>query len=167
MSLAAETRRAVRRNPFVFEALRAGVLNYTAAARYLDVGEVESVAVALRRYAEDLPERETGSREARVTMQSGLGSADSQTDDVLLAVGGTALAPNTGSLTGILATGEVDAVALAGVLCRLTIEEIAVEAAGVAGEALVVVTGRRNGPNAVRIVEESLSAVSPTTGSTD
>jgi hypothetical protein len=166
MSLAAETRRAVRRNPFVFEALQAGVLNYTAAARYLDVGETESVAVALRRYAEDLPDRETTSRDVRVTMRSGLGLGDDN-DDALLAVGGSALVPGDGSLTGVLATGEVDAPALAHVLDRLATEGIAVEAAGIAGDALVVVTGRRDGPDTVRIVEESLSAVPVSTGSTD
>jgi len=34
-SLAARTRDAVRDEPFLFDALRAGVLNYSAAARYL------------------------------------------------------------------------------------------------------------------------------------
>ena len=171
MSLAAETRQAVRRKPFVFEALRAGVLNYTAAARYLDVGETEPVAVALRRYAEGLPERETESRRARVTMQSGLGitdtadDGDSSAQDVLLSVSGHALVPG-GSLTGVLATGEVDAAALAGVLSRLSTENITIEAAGVAGGALVVLTKRRDGPDAVRIIEETLSAV-PTASSTD
>lgn len=158
MSLAADTRRAVRREPFVFEALRSGVLNYTAAARYLDVGEIEPVAVALRRYGEDLPERETSARDVRVTMQSGLGGGD-DTENALLAVGGTALVPNGGSLTGVLATGAVEARALSRVLDRLTVEGVAVEAAGVAGDALVVVTGRKDGPDAVRITEQSLSAV--------
>ena len=169
MSLAADTRRAVRRNPFVFEALRTGVLNYTAAARYLDVGEIESVAVALRRYANDLPERETSIREARVTMQSGLGfgDVDGQNDDALLAVGGSALVPDDGSLTGVLATGAVDTRSLAHALDRLGTEGVAVEAAGVADGALVVVTGRRDGPDAVRIVEQSLSAVPIPTSSTD
>jgi hypothetical protein len=166
MSLAADTRQAVRRNPFVFEALCAGVLNYTAAARYLDVGETETVTVALRRYAEGLPEHETSSRDARVTMQSGLGIGN-DSDDALLTVGGSALVPNGGSLTGVLATGAVDAVALAGVLRRLAMADIAVEAAGVADGALVVVTGRRDGPDAVRIVENSLSAVPVLMSSTD
>ena len=166
MSLAADTRRAVRREPFVFEALRTGVLNYTAAARYLDVGETEPVAVALRRYAEDLPKRETSARETRVTMQSGLEDADSQRD-ALLVVGERALVPGDGSLTGVFATGDVDARALAHVLARLATGDVTVRAAGVAGDALVVVTGRRDGPDAVRIVEDSLSAVPVPRSSTD
>lgn len=158
MSLAAETRRAVRAEPFVFEALRTGVLNYSAAARQLDVGAVEPVVAALRRYAEELPDREIESRNARVTMQSGLAIVDETTEDGILAIGGNAIVDG-GSLTGVLATGEVDAAALAQVCSRLAIEGIDVEAAGVAGDALVVVVGRRAGPDAVRIVEDALSAV--------
>ncbi|WP_273835366.1 hypothetical protein [Halococcus sp. PRR34] len=166
MSLAADTRAAVRRAPFVHHALRAGILNYTAAAHFLDVGETDAVTAALRRYAEDLLEYETAPREARVTMRSGLGvesedeagngAADEQ--DPLLAVGGTELVDG-GSLTGVLATGTVDARALATVLDRLAVEEIGVIAAGVAGDALIVAVERRDGPDAVRIVEDALSAV--------
>ena len=164
MTLAADTRRAVRRNPFVFEALRAGVLNYTAAARFLDVGDLDPVAAALRRYAEELPNYESDSRDARVTMRSGLGAVelsegDGENDDneALLAVGGRALVPDEGSLTGVLATGEVDARALAHVLDRLAVESIAVEAAGVAGDGLFVAVDRRAGPDAVRVVENALA----------
>ena len=74
MTLAAETRAAVRRRPFLYEALRAGVVNYAAAARLLDVeGEQGAVVAALGRYAEALPNYEASAREARVTMRSGLG----------------------------------------------------------------------------------------------
>lgn len=166
MTLAADTRRAVRRNPFVFEALRAGVLNYTAAARFLDVGDLDPVAAALRRYAEELPDHESDARDARVTMQSGLGAinmdeGDGEPDEseALLAVGSHALVPDAGSLTGVLATGEVDARALAHVLDRLAVEGIDVTAAGVAGDGLLVVVGRRAGPDAVRVVEEALAGV--------
>ena len=161
MSLAAETRRAVRAEPFVFEALRAGVLNYSAAARQLDVGAVEPVVAALRRYAEELPDREIASRNARVTMQSGLAIADDTDEDGILGVGGNAVVAG-GSLTSVLATGEVDAAALARVCSRLATEGIDIEAAGVAGDALVVVVGRRDGPDAVRTVEEALAAVATT-----
>ena len=166
MTLAADTRSAVRRKPFVFEALRAGVLNYTAAARYLDVGDLDPVAAALRRYAEELPDYESDSRDARVTMQSGLGAVEvaeiEDENEALLAVGGRALVPDAGSLTGVLATGAVDARALAHVLDRLAIERTDVAAAGVAGDTLVVAVGRRAGPDAVRTVEDALDSV-PTT----
>ena len=166
MTLAADTRSAVRRNPFVFEALRTGVLNYTAAARYLDVGDLDPVAAALRRYADELPDYESDSRDARVTMQSGLGAVEvaeiEDENEALLAVGGRALVPDAGSLTGVLATGAVDARALAHVLDRLAIERTDVAAAGVAGDTLVVAVGRRAGPDAVRTVEDALDSV-PTT----
>ena len=172
MTLAADTRRAVRRNPFVYRALRAGVLNYTAAARFLGVGETDAVVAALRRYTENLPEYETAPREARVTMRSGLGiesGGDSESHeigdeddrnggDALLAVGGVALVDG-GSLTGVLVVGDVDARALAAALDRLAVVDVAVVAAGVAGEAMVVAVERRDGPDAVRIVEDALSAV--------
>lgn len=166
MTLAADTRNAVRRNPFVFEALRAGVLNYTAAARFLDVGDLDPVAAALRRYAEELPNHESDSRDARVTMQSGLGAVEmdegdetSRESDALLTIGSRALVPDAGSLAGVLATGAVDARALAHVLDRLAIEKVDVAAAGIAGDGLLVVVGRRAGPDAVRIVEEALAGV--------
>ena len=166
MTLAADTRRAVRRNPFVFEALRAGVLNYTAAARFLDVGDLDPVAAALRRYADELPAYEQTARNGRVTMQSGLGAVETDEMDGesngLLAVGGCALVPDAGSLTGVLATGEVDARALAHVLDRLAVEDVEVAAAGVAGDGIVVAVGRRDGPDAVRTIEEALAGV-PTT----
>jgi hypothetical protein len=166
MTLAADTRRAVRRRPFVFEALRAGILNYTAAARFLDVGDIDPVAAALRRYADELPAHEQTVREARVTMQSGLGAVEMDgmeaESNALLAVGGCALVPDAGSLTGVLATGEVDARAVAHVLDRLAAEGIEVAATGVAGDGLVVAVGRRAGPDAVRTVEDALAGV-PTT----
>lgn len=74
MTLAAETRAAIRRRPFLREALRAGVVNYAAAARLLDVeGEHGAVVAALGRYAEALPDYEESAHEARVTMGSGFG----------------------------------------------------------------------------------------------
>lgn len=159
MSLAAETRDAARAHPFLVAALRAGVLNYAAAARFLDVSEdEEAVSTALRRFADDLPDWRTEERPARVTMEAGLGEAGDD-EDPLLTVGGTGFAPDAGSLTGVLATGAVDAGVLAAVLDRLGTAGVAVEAAGVAGDALLVVVERREGANAVRAVEAALDGV--------
>jgi len=161
MSLAKETREAARRRPFLVGALRAEAVNYTAAARSLSdevEGNPESIATALRRFADSLPDREIESRRARVSMKSGLGETD-DADDALLAVGGTAFAPGSGSLTGILAESDVDAAALGHVLQRLATEGIEVSAAGVAGKALLVAVKRRHGPDAVRVIEDALEAV--------
>ncbi|QSG15757.1 DUF7523 family protein [Halapricum desulfuricans] len=154
MSLAADTREAVRAHPFVYEGLRAGVLNYSAAARFLDVGETDAVAAALRRYAEELPERDAAERELRVTMHSGVGPAE-DSDEPLLEVGETALAADGGDATAVVATGDVSPDLLGTVLGRFAAAEIAVEAAAVGSDTLVVVVGRRDGPDAVRLIEQS------------
>jgi len=175
MSLAAETREAARSRPFVLDALRAGVLNHSAAAAWLadEVGlgddgdaDTDAIATALRRFREELSEYATAGPEASVSMRSGVGAVESPEDDSapdpLLRVGGTAVV-SEGRDTAILATGAVDAAALAAVLRRLAAADVAVEAAGVAGETLVVVVGRRDGATAVRVVEDALAAV-PTDG---
>lgn len=163
MSLAEETREAARERPFLLAALGSGVVNYTAAARHLGDavdGDVESVATALRRFAESLPEREVAARDARVSMESGLGRvADAGVEEPLLSVGDTALAPGEGSLTAVVAEADVDASALAHVLRRLTDADVGVEAAGVGDDALVVVVERRDGANAVRVVESAMERV--------
>jgi hypothetical protein len=161
MTLAADTREAVRSHPFLHDALRAGVVNYSAAARFLDVdGETDAVVAALRRYAEDLLDYERPGSGPPVSMRSGLGAVDAGTDaaEALVVVGDTALAPDAGSLTAIVATGEVDASDLRVALGRLETADVAVEAAAVGGDALLVVVGRRDGPDALRAVEDALSA---------
>ena len=177
MSLAADTREAARARPFVLDALRAGALNHSAAAAWLaeeaDLGgdgdaDADAIATALRRFREELPPYATTERAASVSMRSGVGvvdgpEADGSGDaDPLLRVGGAAVV-SEGRDTAILATGDVDAGALAAVLRRLDAVDVAVAAAGVAGDALVVVVGRRDGAAAVRVVEEALAAV-PTDG---
>jgi len=154
MSLAAATRDAVRERPFLYDALRAGVVNYTAAARTLDVdGDTDAVATALRRFAEELSDGPVHDSEASVSMQSGLGRVE--TDDALLVVGDTRLGEGAGSLTGIVASGDVSGAALGDVLGRLRVVDIAVEAAGVGEGTLVVVVQRRDGPDALRAVEST------------
>jgi hypothetical protein len=152
MSLAAATREAVRERPFLYDALRAGVVNYTAAARTLDVeGDTDAVATALRRFADELGDESVHENEARVSMHSGLGRVDD--GDAVLSVGDTRLSERAGSLTGIVASGDVSPAALGDVLGRLRAADIAAEAAGVGDETLVVVVERRDGPDALRVVE--------------
>ena len=156
MTLAADTREAVRRNPFLYDALRAGVVNYSAAARFLDVdGETDAMVAALRRFAEDLPDYERPGSGPPVNMQSGVGAGDPA--DALLVVGDLALVPDAGSLTAIIASARGDAAALRQVLGRVETAEVGVEAAAVGGESLVVVVGRRDGPDALRAVEDALA----------
>jgi hypothetical protein len=175
VSLAETTREAARGRPFLVDALRAGVVNYAAAAAFLDVeGDPDTVATALRRFADELEPVEPDDRRARVTMRRGVGlegngataarGAGNRTGDPgesgepHLRVGGVALVPE-GSMTAVQASGDVDAAALEAVLGRLRVAGVDAEAAGVAGESLVVVVGRRDGARAVRAVEGALAAV--------
>lgn len=155
MTLAAETRAAVRARPFVYDALRAGVVNYTALARYLDVGDETAVAAALRRYAEALPPPSSAIGEARVSMQGGLGETDDRAD-ALLVVGPIVLAPGAGDDTAIQAAGDVDPGILGLVLRRLAVAEVPVVAAGAVAGSLLVVVERRAGADALRLVEAVL-----------
>lgn len=166
MSLAADAREAARERPFLLTALRAGVVNYTAAASCLDIdGETDAIATALRRYAEELPPLEIESRDVRVTMNSGVGVVDdpgATDEETLLTVGGQSVVADAGSQTAILATGEADADALTTVLGRLQASEIPVASAATAGDSLVVVVERRDGVNALQVVEAALETVAST-----
>ena len=168
MSLAADTREAARGQPFVLAGLRAGVLNYTAAARFLDVpGEDEAVATALRRFAEELPDWETERRRVRVTMQRGVAvDDDSETADSLLTVNGVGLAAGgsgvAGSLTALLAVGDVDSHGLAVALERLQVADVAVEAAGLAGDAIVVAVDGGDTATALKVFEDAFESVPAT-----
>lgn len=151
MSVAEQTRQAVREQPFLYDALRAGVLNYTNAARFLDIGDEDAVAAALRRYATELDPPAPTASNVRVRMQSGLGTVTDGSG--ILTVGDTTFATDAGSLTGIVATGEsVDA---RRVLGRCETESIEVEGFGFTNTSLVLVVERRDGATAVRIVEDS------------
>lgn len=156
MSVASRTREAVDNRPFLREALRVGVLNYTATARYLDVGDPEAVAAALRRYADELGDAPSVGT-ARVTMQTGLGQT--QNDDAgeaILAVGEQAFVPDSGSLTALIAHGDPTPAGLAQILGRCDATGITVVSAAIA-DSLVLVVNRRDGPQALRIVESAFA----------
>jgi hypothetical protein len=156
MNQASVTREAVDDRPFLRRALRAGVVNHAAAARFLNgQGDEDAIAAALRRYGEELPRLSATSRDATVSMRSGLG----ESDDGVVVVAGRGYAPGEGRLTGLLANGDVDARTLSHVLECLAAADIDVKAAGVADDALVVVVGRRAGADALRVVEDAVEAV--------
>lgn len=155
MTVAADTRAAVRERPFLETALRAGVVNYTAAARVLDVGDTEAVAAALRRYAEAADEHSPPETDASVSMQSGVGRSDDNSSG-LFSVGDACFAADGGDLTAIVAEGDVEPEVLEPVLGRLRTADIGIEAAAAGDGYLAVVVGRRDGADAVRAVEGSL-----------
>ena len=155
MTVAERTREAVRAEPFLHEALRAGVLNYTAAARYLGIRDEEAVAAALRRYEAELEPR-TAPGDARVSMKSGVGQG--QPAEAILQVGDVVLVPGAGALTGVLATGEVEILALRCILGRCETAGIDLVAAGATDGTLVVAVDRMDGADAVRAVEDALES---------
>jgi len=161
MSIAEATREAVRERPFLLAALRAGVVNYRAAAGRLDLdASEEAVAAALRRFAADLPARDSVARDVRVTVERGVGvDAGGSDGEAHLTVGDHGVVPGAGSKTALVATGDVDGRALATVLGRLNAAGIEVDAAGTAGDRLLVVVGGRDGGQALRVVEAALDDV--------
>ena len=183
MSVAAATREAVRDRPALFEALRAGVVNYTAAADALpDDRDREAIATALRRFATELADGEatddetTESTDRSITVRLHSDIDPHEYPDALLAVDGHGIsqpaetpaaseasaesAVKDGGHTAVRVTGDVDARLLAATLDRLRIAEIPVVATGLAGESMIVVVPRREGPTAVRLIESTAEAVS-------
>ena len=148
MTLAEQARDAARDHPFIHDALEAGVLNYSAAARFLDIGDEEAVAAALRRYGEELS-YDAGGDDVRVTMETGLGRGEGG----LLTVGETGFVPGEGSLTAILVSGAVSVRLFRRVLGRCETADIEVLGAGYRPETILVVVGHRDGPDALRLVE--------------
>ncbi|WP_435332870.1 DUF7523 family protein [Haloarchaeobius sp. TZWWS8] len=162
MTLAETTRAAADDHPFLVEALRAGVVNYSAAARFLEVdGEAEAVATALRRYAESLPAYEPTARDVRVTMESGLGRVSpDDAEEPLLRVGDATFgSASGGGETAILATGSVDASLCRRALGRLETADVSVVAMGFTEDVLVVLVSRLDAANAVRAVETAAASV--------
>ncbi|WP_299237269.1 DUF7523 family protein [Natronomonas sp.] len=156
MTIAADARAAVRACPFVYDGLRAGVLNYTAAARFLDVGDAEAVGAALRRYAEELDDFSGDDAKGRASVSMRSGVAKSEDGTGLLSVGGVSFAVGGGEHTAIVATGSFGAEALEAALGRLRTAGVGVVAAAGTEGSVTVVVGRREGPDAVRAVEDAL-----------
>jgi hypothetical protein len=154
MTVAAETRSAVRERPFLYDALRAGIVNYTAAARLLDLGETDAVAAALRRYSEELETPSPSERRASVSMRSGVGAIED--GEGLLSVGDATFGIGGGDHTAIVATGGFEATALGEILGRLRTADVGVVAAAGADGTAAAVVERRAGADAVRIVEDVL-----------
>ena len=71
MSLAAITRREVRKTPYLYDAIRAGIVNYSAAARMLDLeGQDAAVSASLQRLSKELRPLEMVRIDANITISS-------------------------------------------------------------------------------------------------
>jgi hypothetical protein len=93
-------------------------------------------------------------------MKSGLDPTDGGTanGEELLRVGDRGYAAGTGSLTAVLATGDPGPRTLERALGRLRTHDVDVEAAGVANGTLLIVVARRDGADAVRLVEDAVAS---------
>lgn len=148
-SIAAETRRAVDKTPYLRQALRAGVLNYTAAARQLDVSaETGAVASALRRYADELPPLETSGGTVRVRMERGVSAGDIELADI---------SDEETDFTAITLLGDVEAGVFGRVLSALEPAGVSVRGAGLGPETGTVLVARGDGSTALRIVESTIA----------
>ena len=156
MSIAERTRDAVDQRPFLVEALRAGVVNYTAAARYLDIGETDAVAAALRRYAKELPAEPPTSGDVRLRMITGIGHSSAD-DDAVLTIGSSAFVPEDGDLTAVVAEGDITTSQAAAILSRLALDETAIDGMAADHERLILVTDRRAAPSVLRVVEQTVT----------
>lgn len=157
MSIAERTRAATDSHPFLVEALRAGVVNYTAAARFLDIGETEAVAAALRRYASELSPRTKAVSNTKVRMITGIGRTEGATD-ALLRIGTTSFEPEGGTLTAIVVEGQGAGDHEVEIRWQLREHDIGVHAVATTSTQCVIVTDRNDGPSALRLIEDELTA---------
>lgn len=161
MSRAEQARTAIRTQPFIHEALRAGVLNYHAAARLLDVdGDPEAIATALRRYEETLDSPTASGTPPIVRLERNVGITDGPGDDPLLTVDGLTVT-SEGDYAAVLVTGMETTRAFAKAVTRVTLSDIPLRAtggafpsAGTATAVFVVPTER--GTDALREIEATI-----------
>ena len=161
MSVAATTREAVERHPFLRLALRAGVVNYAGAARFLDIGDPDAVAAALRRVAAELPPLEVASADVRIRVHSGAALAD-DADDPLLAVGSVIVVEDdTGTLSVLTVSGDLTPAYVGAVLTAVAEAGISIVATSIEASHLRIVCPSDEAVEALRAVELVAHPLSP------
>lgn len=153
MSLASRARSEVDRYPFLRRGLQAGVINYTAAARFLDIdGDIDAVATALRRYANELDDPRFSDRTVAIRMQSGV-DLRTETDDRLLVVDDVGVESDGGPYTAISVSGAIEIDRYRRALAILDAEGIETVASGISDETMVVITPNQQAARAVDVIE--------------
>ena len=138
MSLAASTRRKVKNSPYLYDALRAGIVNYSAAARMLDLeGEDTAISVSLQRLSKDLSPLEISSVDANITISS---------DEIKQRM-------------KILIEGDVDAKILSHLILVCHMNDIHVREASIGNGKINIMVGWKDGPNSLRLIEMALLSV--------
>ncbi len=154
-SLADRVRAAVRADPLFYDALRAGIVNYRALARTLPVdGEIETIATALRRFADQLPAPEQSS-DPRLRLRRDITVTADGADPGLLTVGSVTLqSVDDGTETALLVTG-CQPRWFARALVALDIAEIPIVAAGIEGTDAIIVVAQSDGMAALQTLEST------------
>ncbi len=147
-SIAAKTRRAIDQRPSLRHALRAGVLNYTAAARLLEIdGDTGAVASALRRYASELPPLGSRDHSIRVRMERDVSPEALTLFDTH---------PGDENLTAITLEGTLDPTVFARVLSSISAGDVTVKGAGQLEDQGVVLVADADASRALRLVEAAI-----------
>lgn len=155
MSTAERTRAALRRHPFVALALRAGILNYRATARYLDCGDADAVAAALRREHAAATDLDVSDLGVRVRL------ARNVDPDALAADGHPVLGHgiDASSVSTVTVAGTLGSAFVPLALLGLAVHGIDIHAHVATAERAVFVVGDHEGASALRAIEEVASAV--------
>lgn len=155
MSLASRTRDTVKKYPCIHEALRTGVINYSAAARFLPVsGDTEAIASALRRYAEELPDPTPKPRDISITMHTSY-------PDQLTGLPAEIPEPSDeGPVTWLCVSGDITPVLVGSVLLGCKIHEIPVLAVTATDGTAVLSVPRSAGAAALRCMENVIDPAS-------
>lgn len=173
MSLAAETRAAARAHPWLVTALRADIINYRAAASFLDLeGDIDSVARALRRFGDSLNNFTTvGESDIPIRMHHGVDIVSDTHDmvqnqgeasvDILLRLNNEFIITADGQLSAIIVDTVPD-MTISGfttAIERIQMEDINIKAAGTLQDMFIVIVPRRKGASALRSVEAALTVI--------
>ncbi len=144
MSLASRTRETVKKYPCIHEALRAGVINYSAAARYLPIsGDTEAIASALRRYGEQLDNQTDQYFDLSITMHT---SYPLQLTDLPPTI-------EKDSVTWLCVSGDITPIVVGSLLLGCKSHEIPVHAVSANERTAVICVPRTSGATALRCIE--------------
>lgn len=152
MSLASQTRETVKNHPCIHEALRAGVINYSAAARFLPIaGDTEAIASALRRYEEQLASPTTQSRDVSISMHSSYpseqaGFSEENPSDI-----------DTETVTWLCVSGNISPAFVGSLLLGCKSHEIPIHAVSANEGTAVICVPRSTGAAALRCIENVLN----------
>lgn len=152
MTVAEETRTKLEAHHFLYLGLRAGVLNYSAVARFLESEDIETAAAALRRYSESVDSFSTDTIDSTIRMHSGVSPGSSEP---VVTIGRTEYGGSGGEFTALVSNSQIGSGPLGAILQRLDIVGISVEAVSSDSEGFAVVVPRTDGPAALRCIEET------------